>query len=526
MNLNHIGIAVRSIEEQLRLWHGVLGLRIRSVEDLAEQKVRLAMLEAGAVTIELLEPLTADSPIAKFIAKRGEGLHHLSFEVPDINQTIRALKNRGLQMIDDVPRKGAHGSSIAFVHPSSTGGVLIELCQEAGITRGGTMHIETDVVHGGQHPDKWTGALAPPIYQTSTFAFRDADHGARLFKGEEAGHIYTRISNPTIELLAAKIALLESAEAGLIFASGLASIFNVVVATVRAGENVVSDDTIYGGTYTLFRNVLPRLGIEVIFVDATDPERFAGAINERTKLAFIETPANPTLKIIDIAARAEQTRSRGVPLCVDNTFATPCLQRPIEHGADIVVHSATKYFGGHGDIIGGVAVGRKDFIQGLWKYAKDVGASISPFNAWLILRGLKTLAVRMERHCANARKIADYLDRHEKVEKVYYPGLESHPGHDIACHQMRDFGGMIGFDVKGGKEAGKLMMNSVKLCTLAVSLGDVDTLIEHPGSMTHSGYSEKELLECGIKPGFVRLSAGLEHVDDIIADLNQALDRI
>jgi methionine-gamma-lyase len=388
------------------------------------------------------------------------------------------------------------------------------------------MHIETDVVHGGQHPDKHTGALAPPIYQTSTFAFRDADHGARLFKGEEKGYIYTRISNPTIDLLAAKIALLESAQAGLVFASGLAAIFNVVVSTVKSGENVISDDTIYGGTYTLFKNVLPGLGIDVVFVDATDKEQLDAAINERTRLLFVETPANPTLKIIDIARCVESARSGGIPLCVDNTFATPYLQKPIELGADIVVHSATKYFGGHGDLIGGVAVGTEDFVKGLWKCAKDIGASISPFNAWLILRGLKTLAVRMDRHCANAQKIADFLVRHKEVEHVYYPGLKSHPGYDIACRQMRGFGGMVGFDVKAGKEAGKTIMNSVKLCTLAVSLGDADTLIEHPGSMTHSGYSESELLESGINPGFVRISVGLEHVDDIIEDLERALQKI
>jgi methionine-gamma-lyase len=388
------------------------------------------------------------------------------------------------------------------------------------------MHIETDIVHGGQHPDKWTGALSPPIYQTSTFAFRDADHGARLFKGEEKGHIYTRISNPTIDLLAAKVAYLESAQAGLISASGLAAIFNVVVSIVKSGECVVSDDTIYGGTYTLFKNVLPDLGIEVVFVDATDGDELAAAINERTKLLFIETPANPTLKIIDIAKCAELAHRRRIPLCVDNTFATCYLQKPIEMGADIVVHSATKYFGGHGDIIGGVVLGDEDFIHRLWKKAKDIGASISPFNAWLILRGLKTLAVRMERHCANAEKIAQYLTRHEKVEHVYYPGLETHPGYNIACRQMRGFGGMVGFDVRGGKEAGKVLMNSVDLCTLAVSLGDVDTLIEHPGSMTHSGYSEDELLASGIKPGFVRLSVGLEHADDIITDLEQALKKI
>jgi methionine-gamma-lyase len=387
------------------------------------------------------------------------------------------------------------------------------------------MHIETDVVHGGQHPDKETGALSPPIYQTSTFAFRDADHGARLFKGEEKGHIYTRISNPTIELLARKIAFLESAEAGLIFASGLAAIYNVVVNLVGSGLNVVSDDTIYGGTYTLFKNVLPKLGIKVVFVDTSDVGQLTDAVNKETKLIFIETPANPTLKIIDVVKCAEIARNNNIPLCVDNTFATPYLQKPIVMGADIVVHSATKYFGGHGDIIGGVTVGKHEFIDKLWKDAKDIGASISPFNAWLILRGLKTLAVRMERHCANAQKLAEFLIQNEKIEKVYYPGLKSHPGHDIASKQMRGFGGMVGFDVKGGKEAGKSLMNSVKLCILAVSLGDVDTLIEHPGSMTHSGYTEEELKECGINPGFVRLSVGLEHADDLIDDLKQALGK-
>lgn len=388
------------------------------------------------------------------------------------------------------------------------------------------MHIESKIVHGGQHPDKETGALSPPIYQTSTFAFRDADHGARLFKQEEEGHIYTRLSNPTIDLLASKIALLESAEAGLIFSSGLAAVFNVAVTLIKSGGHIVSDDTIYGGTFALLKNVLPNLGIDVTFIDASDTDKLASAITDKTKLIFIETPANPTLKIIDISACAEIARTRKIPLCVDNTFATPYLQRPIELGADIVVHSATKYFGGHGDIIGGVVVGKKDFIHELWDVAKEIGACNSPFNAWLILRGLKTLAVRMDRHCDNAMKIAEYLYGHKKVERVYYPGLSTHPGYEIARKQMSKFGGMVGFDLKGGKEAGKIIMNSVKLCILAVSLGDVDTLIEHPASMTHSTYSEEELRDCGIKPGFVRLSVGLEHCDDLIADLEQAFENI
>jgi len=386
--------------------------------------------------------------------------------------------------------------------------------------------IATKIVHGGQHPDELTGAISPPIYQTSTFAFRDADHGARLFKQEEDGYIYTRLGNPTIDLLAGKIALLESAEAGLIFASGMAAIFSVIVSLLKSGDHIVSDDTIYGGSFALFKNNLPRLGIEVTFTDTSDVDKLTAAIKGNTKLVFIETPANPTLKIIDIGRSAEAIHKRGIPLCVDNTFATPYLQRPVESGADIVVHSATKYFGGHGDIIGGVAVGKNEFIKELWMRTKDVGASISPFDAWLVLRGLKTLAVRMDRHCRNAGEIAEYLGEHEKIERVYYPGLPDHPGHDLAKKQMSQFGGMLGFDVKGGKEAGKILMDSVKLCILAVSLGDVDTLIEHPASMTHASYSDEELRDCGINPGYVRLSVGLEHVNDIIEDLEQALTKI
>jgi len=388
------------------------------------------------------------------------------------------------------------------------------------------MHIETDVVHGGQHPDKWTGALSPPIYQTSTFAFRDADHGARLFREEEEGFIYTRISNPNINLLADKMALLESAEAGSIFASGLAAIFNAVVAVTKSGGHIISDDTIYGGTFTLLKEYMPEFGIEVTFIDATDLNMIADAIKSETTMLFIETPANPTMKIIDIGECAKLVHSKNLLLCVDNTFATPYLQRPFELGADIVLHSATKYLGGHGDVIGGVVIGRKDFVKKMWDKGKEIGASISPFNAWLILRGLKTLAVRMEKHCTNAMKIAEYLAAHKKIERVYYPGLSKHPGHALAARQMSKFGGMLGFDVKGGKEAGKVLMNSVKLCTLAVSLGDVDTLIEHPASMTHSSYNEEELRACGINLGFVRLSVGLEHADDLIADLEQALSKI
>src|SRR4030042_4668972 len=356
------------------------------------------------------------------------------------------------------------------------------------------MHIESKIVHGGQHPDRETGALSPPIYQTSTFVFKDADHGARLFKKEEKGYIYTRLSNPTNDLLAKKVANLESADAGVVFASGMAAIFNAIASLAKSGDHIISDDTIYGGTNALFKSVLPRMGIEVTMIDTTKHENIVNSIRPNTKMIFIETPANPTLKIIDIQAVSSIAHEQKIPVCVDNTFATPYLQRPLEMGADIVLHSATKYFGGHGDIIGGIVVGSHAFIDKLWEIAKEIGASISPFNAWLILRGIKTLAVRMDRHCDSALKIAEYLSGHKKIEHVYYPGLRSNPGYELAKKQMFKPRGMIGLEVRSGREAGKKMMNNVKLCTLAVSLGDVDTLIEHPASMTHGSYSEEELL--------------------------------
>ncbi|MEO0124043.1 MAG: aminotransferase class I/II-fold pyridoxal phosphate-dependent enzyme [candidate division WOR-3 bacterium] len=389
------------------------------------------------------------------------------------------------------------------------------------------MHIETNIVHGGVHHDEKTGAHVPPIYMTSTFVFKDADQGARLFKGEEEGYIYTRLGNPTIDLLAKKMALLESAEAGLAFASGMAAVFATVLTCCKTGEHMIVDKVIYGGTYGLCQSVLPRLGITTTFVDANDLNQIRAAIRPATKLILVESPANPTLKINDISAIAEIAHDNNILLCVDNTFATPYLQRPIELGADIVLHSATKYLGGHGDLIGGIVVGKKEFIKTMAdEIAKDVGGCISPINAYLILRGLKTLAVRMERHSANAMALARFLKKHPKVEKVYYPGLEDHPGYGIARKQMRYFGGMLGFDLKGGKEAGKVVMNSVKVCTLAVSLGDTDTLIEHPASMTHSTYTEEELIKAGINPGFVRMSVGIENVEDLIDDIEQALSKI
>lgn len=388
------------------------------------------------------------------------------------------------------------------------------------------MGFATKAIHGGGGHDPLTGALSTPIYQTSAFVFKDADHGAALFSGEEEGFIYTRLGNPTQQVLEKKFALLEGGEAALATASGMAATLTTILALAGEGKSVVSSDTVYGGTYALFHRILPNIGIEVIDVDATDPENTRKAIRKDTKAIFIETPANPTMKVIDLERTAEIAKEVGISLIVDNTFPTPYLQSPLKLGADIVVHSATKYISGHGDTIGGLIVGSAEFIDRSREVLTDTGGCISPFNAWLLIRGLKTLTIRMERHSKNAGEIARFLESHPKIADVMYPGLPNHPQYEIAKRQMRDFGGMIAFEMKGGKEAGKRLMNSVKICVLTISLGDIDTLIEHPASMTHSTYSEDELRNVGITPGLVRLSVGLEDVEDLIRDLDQALKKV
>jgi len=389
--------------------------------------------------------------------------------------------------------------------------------------------FSTRCIHGdlsSDHPRE-NRPVATPIHQTSTFAFASADQGAAAFAGENDAYIYTRIGNPTQAVLEERIASAEGGEAALALASGMAATTTAVLALCVSGDNIVAGDTLYGGTHELFRHTLPRMGISVTEVDTTDPENVARAIDERTRAVFFETPANPTLRVTDIAAVAEAAHARGVQVIVDNTFATPYLQNPLALGADIVLHSATKYIGGHGDTIAGILVGGREFIdRARGEILRDLGGCISPFNAWLLIRGLKTLPVRMERHCANARVIAQWLAEHPKVTHVDYPGLPDHPQHALAARQMRDFGGMLSFRVRGGRGAGRTVMDSVRLCTLAVSLGDVDTLIEHPASMTHSTYDEQALAVADIDPGMIRLSVGLEDPEDIIADLEQALARI
>jgi len=382
-------------------------------------------------------------------------------------------------------------------------------------------------VHGSGGVDQATGAVSIPIYQSSTFAFESARSGAEIFAGEREGYVYTRIGNPTQAALEREIAFLEDGEAGLAFGSGMAAISSIILSLCKSGDNVVSSNTLYGGTHQFFMETLPRYDIEVQEVDGINLDNFSDNINEKTRCIYIETPANPTLAIIDIKNCAKIARKHNMPLIVDNTFPTPYFQRPLALGADIVVHSATKYIGGHGDTVAGLVVGKKEYLDELrGTILRDIGGIISPLNAWLLVRGLKTLAVRMERHEENALEVAKYLTLHPKVKQVWYPGLTTHPQYQLACEQMSGFGGIVSFELKGGRKAGEKLMNSVQLFTLAVSLGDVDSLIEHPGSMTHSTYSAEDLEKVGISEGFVRLSIGIEDRQDLIEDLSQALKRV
>jgi methionine-gamma-lyase len=362
---------------------------------------------------------------------------------------------------------------------------------------------------------------------TSTFRFRDADHGADIFAGRQDGYVYTRIGNPTLDRFHAKLADLEGAEDAASTASGMAAVASVAMTLARPGDNLVACSTLYGGTYALFHRHLRQFRIEPRFIppgQAGDPVRLQALADDRTRFFYMETPANPTLDIVDISQWAGVAAGLGVPLVVDNTFATPFLQQPLALGADLVVHSATKYLGGHADLVGGAVAGAGTLLRRIrTDTLHHFGPVLSPFNAWLILRGIKTLAVRMERHCENAATLALRLEGHPKVKRVYYPGLRAHPGHAIATRQMDGFGGMLAFEVKGGVAAGKAAMDAVKLCTLAVSLGECATLIQHPASMTHSTYSPAERRAAGIGDGLIRLSVGIEDVEDIWQDLDQAL---
>lgn len=386
----------------------------------------------------------------------------------------------------------------------------------------------TRAIHEGYNPLDHEGALTPPLHLTSTYAFESAEAGGEMFAGEREGYIYSRIGNPTCALLEQRIASLEGAEAGLALSSGMGAITSALWTMLSPGDEIITDETLYGCTFAYFTHGLTKFGISVTHVDLTDPEKLTAAISDKTRVVYFETPANPNMRLVDIRAISGIAHAHGAEVVVDNTYATPYLTRPIELGADLVVHSATKYLGGHGDVIAGLIAGRAEQLNEIRAYGlKDMtGAVMAPFNAMLILRGLKTLALRMDRHCQSADVIARWLDDHPKVDKVYYPGLDSFDQKDLATRQMEKPGAMIAFELKGGIEAGKNMMNAVKLVQRAVSLGDAETLIQHPASMTHSTYSQEEREAHHISDGLIRLSVGLEEVDDILEDLERALAKV
>ncbi len=384
----------------------------------------------------------------------------------------------------------------------------------------------TRAIHHGYDPQSHNGALNQPVYMSSTFAFETAEQGGRFFAGDEQGFIYSRIANPTLDLLEKRLAVLEGGEAAVATASGMGAITSVFWTFIAPGDEIIVDRTLYGCTFAYFRHGLEKFGIKHTHVDLTDPVELEKAISDKTKIVYFETPANPNMRLVDIEAVSDIAHKHGAKVVVDNTYCTPYLQRPIELGADIVVHSATKYLGGHGDLMAGAVIGTlEDMTQVRLVGLKDMtGAVLSAQDANLVMRGLKTLELRMERHCDNAEKIADFLAKHPKVEKVFYPGLESDPHHKLAKKQMDRFGGMIAFELKGGIEEGRKLMNGLNMITRAVSLGDAETLIQHPASMTHSTYTAEERAEYQITDGLIRLSAGLECIDDILADLSNALD--
>lgn len=384
----------------------------------------------------------------------------------------------------------------------------------------------TTAIHHGYDPQTAQGALVPPIYLSSTFAFSSAEQGAARFAGSEPGYFYTRVGNPTLDLLEQRIAALEGGAAAVAFGSGMGAITSTLWTLLRPGDEVLVDRTLYGCTHAFLHHGIGEFGVRVTQLDMADLPALAQALQRRPKMVYLETPANPNLRLIDIAAVAALARPAGALLVVDNTFCTPYLQKPLALGADLVVHSATKYLSGHGDVTAGLVVAaqaelaQRIRLQGL----KDLtGAVLSPQDAFLLMRGLKTLHLRMERHAANAMAMAQLLAAHPAVAAVYYPGLPGNPQHALAQRQMRNFGGMLAFELHGGLAAGRSFMNALQLFTRAVSLGDAESLAQHPASMTHASQTPAERAEAGISEGLVRLSAGLEDEEDLLADLQQAL---
>lgn len=383
----------------------------------------------------------------------------------------------------------------------------------------------TQLIHAGGIADE-KGSAITPIYQTSTFKFKSADEGARFFSGEEKGYIYTRLGNPTIDDLENTVAALENGFGGIATSSGMGAVNTVYLALLGQGDHMIGHNALYGPSRGIMESLYPKFGIESDFVDATDLKEIEKAIKPNTKLLYLETPANPTIGITDLAGAIALAKKHNILTCVDNTFCSPYLQKPLDFGADIVLHSVTKFINGHADIVGGIVVAKeKAMYEKLKSVMINMGFNMDPHQAFLTRRGLKTLSIRIEKAQENAIKVANFLEAHPKVEWVLFPGLKSHPQHELAMKQQKGPGAMISFEVKGGLDAGKKVMDNVELAVLAVSLGGVETLIQHPASMTHSKLSKEARQSSGITDGLIRLSIGIEDVDDLIHDLSQALDK-
>lgn len=386
--------------------------------------------------------------------------------------------------------------------------------------------FETLAVHAGEDTKAYHGSVSVPIYNASVFAFEDADEASAIHNYEKEGWFYGRLGNPTQDALEKAMCELEQGESALAFASGMAAVTASILNVVKSGDHIVAPQSHYSTTGSFLEYLAENFNVSTTYIDQTNAENYRNALQENTKVFYLETPSNPTLKISDLSQIAEIAQENGITTICDNTFATPYNQLPLTLGIDAVLHSATKYLGGHSDLTAGVIVGKTDFIEkARLKTSKLFGGNIAPQTAWLVLRGIKTLALRMERHNENAQKIAEFLAEHPKVLQTNYPGLASHPNHEIAKNQMHGFGGMISFDV-GTAEAGKTLLNHVKLCTLATSLGGVETIIQHSASMTHAGVPQEERIKAGITDGLIRLSVGIENVDDLIEDLDQSLIHI
>ncbi|MEF3329965.1 methionine gamma-lyase [Oceanobacillus oncorhynchi] len=385
-------------------------------------------------------------------------------------------------------------------------------------------HMETAMIHEGYDSKELLGSLTPPIFQTSTFTFDTAEQGEARFAGEEEGHVYTRVSNPTVQILEQKLAALEKAEKGLAFASGMAAISAVLIALTKANDHIICSSGLYGCTFGLLSMMDKKYNIQTDYIAMTDAESIEGKIRPETKVFYIETPINPTMEVIDLKLVIDIAKRHNILVVVDNTFSTPYLQRPLELGADVVVHSATKYLSGHGDVIAGIAAGNHELMEQIAATTqKDIGGVLSPFDAWLVVRGMKTLPLRMDKHSDNALQITEKLKQHPKIKHVFYPGDPDAEGYSIMKKQMKSGGGTLSFEIDGGKKEAQTFLNKLQFINIAVSLGDTETLIQHPATMTHAVIPDEQRRKMGITDALIRLSVGIEAWQDIWEDLEQAL---